>query len=178
MTVGVQIGQSLRLIHIFIIGGADWLHSFDFSRIYWVSVISFNPQLAVFNLESCQKVDELEVLITHQFLEYFVAKCFIDEYIGFLEVREQNDIHFFGRSTNFNEVDYPTDIMEVTVKHFPLLVASGEKTVFYLHGLRRLLPLEKLDDILRVAGASLITHQSVMFLDSSYAVGEVEMVRV
>lgn len=141
-------------------------------------MISFNPQLAKLNLEGSQEVDELEVLVTHQFLEYLIANCFIDEYVRFLEVRKQNDIHFFGCSTDFNKVDYPADIMEVTVKDFPLLVATSKKTVFDLHGLRRLLPLEKLDNILWVAIVGLVAHQVVMFLDSSNAIRKIKMVRV
>ena len=132
-----------------------------------MSMIAFNPQLAKFNLECGQKVNKLEVLVTHQFLEYFIAKCFIDEYVRFFEVREKHDIDFFGCSTDFDEVDYTTDIMKVTIKNLPLLVTTSKQTIFNLHGLWRLLSLEELNYVLWVAR---FVDKMVLFWDSSYTV--------
>lgn len=97
-------------------------------------------------------------------MEDFVAKRLINEYVGLLKIGEENDVDFFGRSADFNQVDYAADVVEIAIEDFALLVTADEKAVFDLHGLWGLLSLEELDNILRVAR---FIDKLFFFLDSA-----------
>ena len=126
VAIGIQIGESLRLVHIFILGYANWLDGLNFSGINRVSVVAFNPEFAIPNLKSRQEIDELEVLVAHQLLEYLVTEGLVDENVRFFEVWEQNNIDFFRSSADFDQVNYATDIVEVTIEDLSLLVTAGK----------------------------------------------------
>lgn len=91
-----------------------------------MSVVAFNPEFAIPNLKSRQEIDELEVLVAHQLLEYLVTEGLVDENVRFFEVWEQNNIDFFRSSADFDQVNYATDIVEVTIEDLSLLVTAGK----------------------------------------------------